>query len=206
MRTGRTVLLLTLLLALASCGEQAASVAPSDSMASTAASTAASEAASPDASADPSEDDGSAALDCEALEALMPTSIGDSTIVVTCLSGEEILQAGGSVPLDELNEAGVELEDAAIAIGSGSDGSTGVFMYSLPGADTEEFRDQMASGLEQALSGTFSAETIGGKQVLKGEGSQGLPSSHYLYVADELLVWVLAPDDDAAATVLAGLP
>jgi hypothetical protein len=136
----------------------------------------------------------------------MPTSIGESTIATTCLSGEEIMQAGGSIPLDELEDAGVELEDAAVAIGSGSDGASGVFIYSLPGADTDAFRDQMASGLEQVLSGTFSTETIGGKQVLKGEGGTGTPASYYLYVAGDLLVWVLAPDDDAAAEVLADLP
>ena len=158
--------------------------------------------------AEGSEDDGAAALDCAALEALMPSSIGESTITTTCLSGEEIMQAGGSIPVDELQDAGVELEDAAVAIGSGTDGSSGIFLYSLPGADTDAFRDQMAAGLGQVLSGGFSSETIGGKQVLRGEGgaATGLPANYYLYVADDLLVWVLAPDDDAAAEVLADLP
>jgi hypothetical protein len=204
-RIGRTLLLMILLLALAACGEQTAT-APASASASAAASTEAS-AASAEASAAASDDEGgSASLDCAALEALMPSSIGEATITTTCLSGEEITQAGGSVPLDELEDAGVELENAAVAIGSGSDGSAGAFMYSLPGADTDAFRDQMASGLEQAMSGAFSAATLGGKQVLKAEGGQGLPSNHYLYVSDDLLVWILAPDDDAAATVLAALP
>jgi hypothetical protein len=200
-----------LALALAACGEQAASGTASDPASvvptTAQASAQASHAASAEGSAEESaEDGGSAALDCDALEELMPSSVGEASIVTTCLSGEEILQAGGSVPLDELENAGVDMENAAVAIGSGSTGSAGVFMYSLPGADTSAFRDQMAQGLQQALAGEFSARNVGGKEVLAAEGGQGLPSNHYLYVADDLIVWVLAPDDDAAADVLADLP
>jgi hypothetical protein len=198
---------MSLALALAACGEQAASGTMSDPASAAPASAPASVEASRAASAEESEDEGgSAALDCEALEELMPSSVGEASIVTTCLSGEEILQAGGSVPLDELENAGVDMENAAVAIGSGSSGSAGVFMYSLPGADTSAFRDQMAQGLSQALAGEFSARNVGGKDVLAAEGGQGLPSNHYLYVADDLIVWVLAPDDDAAADVLADLP
>jgi hypothetical protein len=138
----------------------------------------------------------------------MPDSVGDSSISTTCLSGEEIMQAGGSVPLDELEDAGVELADAAIAIGTGTDGSTGVFLYSLPGADADAFREQISSGLEaaQVVSGEFTRASIGGKQVLKAEATAGVASNSYLYVAGDLLAWILAPDDDAAAEALAGLP
>jgi hypothetical protein len=196
-----------LAIALAACGEQAASGSASGVASVAPASVEPSQAASAEGTADESEDEGgSAALDCDALEELMPSSIGEASIVTTCLSGEEILQAGGSVPLDELENAGVDMENAAVAIGSGSTGSAGVFMYSLPGADTPAFRDQMAQGLSQALAGEFSARTVGGKDVLAAEGGQSLPANHYLYVADDLIVWVLAPDDDAAADVLADLP
>jgi hypothetical protein len=202
------MLALALALALAACGEQASSSSASAAPESAAASTEASQAPSAEASAESSDGDGdgAAALDCAALEALMPSSIGESSITTTCLSGEEIMQAGGSVPLDELEDSGVALEDAAVAIGSGSDGSSGVFMYSLPGADTDAFRDQMAAGLAQVLQGSFEGTTVGGKQVLRGEGTAGLPATYYLYVTDDLVVWVLAPHDDAAADVLEDLP
>jgi hypothetical protein len=198
-----------LVLVLAACGsEPTQSVPPASEAASTAA--AASQAASAPASSEPSTGggNGTGSLDCAALEALMPASLGDSSISTTCLSGEEIMQAGGSVPLDELEDAGVELRDAAIAIGTGTDGSSGVFLYSLPGADADAFRDQMARGLEagQVVSGEFSSASIGGKDVLKAEGIAGVASNYYLYVADDLLAWILAPDDDSAAEVLAGLP
>jgi hypothetical protein len=202
-----SLVVIGLAIAIAGCGDQtssaSASAVPASAVASAATSTPASIEPSTEASAD---GEGSAALDCDALEELMPTSIGESTIATICLSGEEIVQAGGSIPLNELEDAGVELEDAAVAIGSGSDGSSGVFMYSLPGADTEAFRDQMANGLEQSLSGSFSRESIGGKEVLKGEGQADVPANYYLYVADDLLVWVLSPNDDVAAEVLADLP
>ncbi len=210
MRFVLPLLSIILALALAACGSEASSGSASSAPASTVASAEASQAASAEASSEPSSEggDGGAALDCAALEALMPASIGDSTIRTTCLSGEEIMQAGGTVPLDELDDAGVELEDAAIAIGTGTDGSSGVFLYSLPGADTPAFRDQMARSLEagQVVSGEFSSATVGGKQVLKAEGIAGVASAYYLYFADDLLAWVLAPDDDTAAEVLSGLP
>jgi hypothetical protein len=200
-----------LAVALAACGSDSSSGAATTAQASQAASSAGvSPAASAQASSQASTDggSGSGSLDCEALEALMPASLGDSSISTTCLSGEEIMQAGGSVPLDELEDAGVELREAAIAIGTGTDGSSGVFLYSLPGADADAFRDQMAMGLEagQVVSGEFSGASIGGKQVLKAEGITGVASNYYLYVADDLLAWILAPDDAAAAEALSGLP
>ena len=55
----------------------------------------------------------------------MPSSIGEATITTTCLSGEEIMQAGGSVPLDELEDAGVELENAAVEAAAEAEAEAG---------------------------------------------------------------------------------
>lgn len=210
MRILRFTTLAIVLLMLAGCGEQAASSSPASAPADPSPSVAESAEPSSSPTAEESNDEpGSSAaarLECADLEEMLPAEIGDATITVTCLTGEQIVQLGQPGTAEQLEDSGVDLEDAAIAIGSGSDGTTGMFVYSIPGADVESFRDNIAEAMLGQLGAGFESGTVGGKSVLVAEAGEGLPADNYLYIADGLMVWLFAADEADAAEVLADLP
>lgn len=219
----RTSLLLVAVLALvlAACGgtetspsAEASEAAPSIAASETAE---ASEAAAPSvgepsgsAAAVPSFDVGSFTCEGSEVAGRLPQSIGGEPLQTFCMDGEAFAASPGTDPtFDEfLNRLDAEASDISVAAGGTTDGSLGVFAIRVAGVAEDQLEEEFLSASEaEGDLANIEPATIGGKDVWAAtDESAGTGETGYLYVKDDTLYFVTAPDEDAAAEILGELP
>ena len=222
----RTSLLLVAVLALvlAACGGTSGS--PSAQASQAAASIAASETPQPTPEAteaapsvgEPSGSAGAApSLDignftCEGSEVAdrLPKSIGGETLQTFCMDGEAFAASPGTDPtFDEfLKKIDAEASDISVAAGGTTDGSMGVFAIRVAGVAEDKLEQEfLSASQDQGELANIEPGTVGGKDVwIATDESAGPGETGYLYVKDDTLYFITAPDEAGAAEILGELP
>lgn len=162
------------------------------------------------AGAAPSLDIGS--FTCEGSEVAdrLPQSIGGEALQTFCMDGEAFAASPGTDPtFDEfLNKIDAEASDISVAAGGTTDGSLGVFAIRVAGVAEDRLEQEfLSASQDQGDLANIEPGSIGGKDVwIATDESAGSGETGYLYVKDDTLYFITAPDEDAAAEILGALP
>jgi hypothetical protein len=104
----------------------------------------------------------------EELEAMLPDSIGEQTVIKQSLTGQDFINLGmgGAAALEDmLTEMGASIDDLSVAIGSA--GGLVVFAYQIEGQSAEQVFDGLEAALQAGGGGTVSDITVGGRSVIQ---------------------------------------
>ena len=206
-------LLLVLVAVIAACSGAAsqspaasasASAAPSAS-ASAEPSVAPSEAPSASASMDPIPSF-SLPSDDKALEALLPSTICGADALKFSMSGATFMSSADPEFIATLERLGKAPEDVVFAVAGAqvADCEEVAGVFKITGAPTDQLQ---AIFLEEAANegGVATPTTLGGRSVYEVvDDADANPT--YAYFAGDAIFFVSAPDDTAAATLLAQMP
>lgn len=145
---------------------------------------------------------------------LLPTEVGDMTLEVTGVTGEEFMADADpafEAFLGRLGRAGSDVSGGT-AVGFNEAGdSLFIFAIRIAGANPDELRDEFQAAMEQEAPEPFTAEemTLGGKEVVRTQGGDtddGSAGSTYLYTAGDILFLIGASSEELAAEALEELP
>jgi len=143
------------------------------------------------------------------LEALIPDTVGDLTINKTSMRGNEFLVSPDSDPamVQFLQDVGVSPDDLSIAIGFGfsADASVAMFVFRAAGADSNTLLNawKQVTDADAETPIEWASATVGGKQVETTDQGGG---TTYLYVKNDLLVFLSTSDPATAEEIIGGLP
>ena len=140
----------------------------------------------------------------------IPDTVAGMTMQKQTMSGDAYIQQFGDQAIAAmLEDLDVAPSDAAVALGVGSSPalnlSARMLVIRAPAADS----DQLDEAFKTATNGVrdtpldWTATSIGGKQV---ETAVDGPATNYLYVTDDVLVFVTSSDQEVAAEIISGLP
>lgn len=145
------------------------------------------------------------------LEALIPDTIGEITMDVSSMRGNEFLVSDDSDPatVKFLQDIGVPPSAVSMAVGFGFsadfESTLVMFIFKAEGANPDNlvsaFKESTDADRDEPLEWT--SANVGGKQVetaLDGDGTI------YLYSKDDMLIFIGASDPAIAEEVLSGLP
>lgn len=156
------------------------------------------------------------------LEALLPTEVNGIAMVTSSWTGPDFVSAdaqGDQGFVDFLKEMGAQPDDVSVASATPKDMTglaadptsyTAVFAFRVKGADSAKLQDEMKTAMasDAGDSVTWSAETVGGKQVqvAKTAKDSEVNQSTYLYTLQDIVFAVISGSPDSAADALGKLP
>jgi hypothetical protein len=121
----------------------------------------------------------------EELEALLPDSIGDQTVIKQSLTGQDFINLGfGSAAAleDMLGEMGASIEDLSVAIGSA--GTLVLFAYQVEGQSADQVFDGLEAAFQAGGGGTVTEIAVGGRSVIQVTTPT---ETTYIYLADDVV-------------------
>jgi hypothetical protein len=139
-----------------------------------------------------------------------PTTVAGETIQVQSFGGELFAQMGGADPtFDEfLQSVDAELSDVSVAFGGNTDGTIGVAAFRIRGATAADLEEEFLTATQEAGDvENVDQRSVGGKDVWAAASTdETVPGSVYIYVQDDTVYFLTAPDDDVAGEILEALP
>jgi len=148
------------------------------------------------------------------LEALFPTQIGNVTLEVQSLTGEDITAQGGDIPqefLDALAAQGKSMSDVSFAIGGGLDAASGstisITAIQIDGVDIAPLADDLIAVLGDQAPASQTPGEVGGKTVtvVKPQADSADSDLQYVYPKGDIL-WIVSAVDPALTEVFQKLP
>ena len=218
------IVVLAVTAVVAGCSSAASSTAPSVAAAASVAAPASSEpanassapeSAAPTATEAPSAE-ASAALptfelpnDDKGLEALLPAKLCGKTATRVSYSGQRFKKYPDATLTQTVAQLGKTVDDVAMAISTllSSSGAcqSAAGVFQVKGADPGRFRDYFIAQAKKEDQTTFTQGNVAGHDVYIGVKA-GDPTKTYAYFKGDALFFVVAPDDAAAAPLLAQMP
>jgi hypothetical protein len=144
------------------------------------------------------------------LEAWIPDTVAGVTMQKQSMQGNDaLLEFDDQAAITLLQDLGVSPSDVSLAIGIGYSAALNVsarmFVFRAAGVDPDRLEAAFKKAIDAARDTPleWTSTSIGGKQV---ETAVDGPATNYLYVKDDVLVFLLPSDQDVAAEIISGLP
>jgi hypothetical protein len=139
-----------------------------------------------------------------------PTTVAGDSLEIQSFGGEFFAQMGGADPtFDEfLESVDAELSDVSVAFGGNADGTIGVAAFRIRGATAADLEEEFLNATQEAGDvENVDQRSVGGKDVWAAASTdETVPGSVYIYVQDDTVYFLTAPDDDVAGEILEALP
>jgi hypothetical protein len=144
------------------------------------------------------------------LEAWIPDTVAGVTMQKQSMQGNDaLLEFDDQAAITLLQDLGVSPSDVSLAIGIGYSAalnfSARMFVFRAAGVDPDRLEAAFKKAIDAARDTPlkWTSTSIGAKQV---ETAVDGPATNYLYVKDDVLVFLLPSDQDVAAEIISGLP